>query len=384
MSTFPAGIYNPIVDDISLATLKGTPTNDAVYGHATVHRNDAAELVAIETYLGTNAADTVPAVNQVLAGEGVGISNWTGTPTLTSLTLTGALSVSGAATFSSTVALNGVPTVANNVALTFASNAGTSSTITHTTDNDLRTKIGTAGKAFFIADSIATDRFVVETTNSYIGAQNGYAFRAYGAGGVNYVQLYHNNSNAVLSTTVGSLSVSANFVYFNTSIFGDGTNIFSLGSVATDWKDVYGQNAYTTVSDAREKRDIQPLDKDKSIAFMRAINGVDYLWNDFEAEMPKHDEDGNIMFDEDGKHITEMVPQTHHRRHSGWLAQQVKEAMDAVGIDSENFGGYIDDTESGKLALRQGEFIPHLLNYIQHVDAKQQELEERIKQLETK
>lgn len=59
MATFPTGLYNPVVDDITEAQLQAKTTNDATYEHTVVHRADAAEILALETKLGiTSSADT--------------------------------------------------------------------------------------------------------------------------------------------------------------------------------------------------------------------------------------------------------------------------------------------------------------------------------------
>lgn len=94
MASFPSVEYNPIVDNVSLSVLKATKTNDGTYSHAGVHVADAAEIVAIQHYLGTNASQTTPtAANSVLQATSATVSTWTTTPTVATLTTTGALVV---------------------------------------------------------------------------------------------------------------------------------------------------------------------------------------------------------------------------------------------------------------------------------------------------
>ena len=116
MATFPSGLYNQVVDDVSLATLQATRTDDATYGHATVHRNDAAEMVALETYVGTNASQTTPVgANRVLASTSASASTWTATPTLTTITTTGAASLNSATVTNTTT--TGALAVTNTITL---------------------------------------------------------------------------------------------------------------------------------------------------------------------------------------------------------------------------------------------------------------------------
>jgi hypothetical protein len=121
---------------------------------------------------------------------------------------------------------------------------------------------------------------------------------------------------------------------------------WNLGSGGSPWNGGTVQNAFTVISDAREKivNDKPPL----GLEFIRSLRPVSFKWKD------------------GGK-----------RQHWGLLAQQVKAVCDAAGVD---FGGWVladaGDPES-RQGLRYEELIAPLIKAVQ-------ELTERIETLELK
>lgn len=87
VSSYPVAIPTRIENTISVATLRGEQTNDATYSHALIHQQVGADVVAIATYIGTNASQTAPVANTVLYSGSNGVSAWSASPTLTTLTL---------------------------------------------------------------------------------------------------------------------------------------------------------------------------------------------------------------------------------------------------------------------------------------------------------
>jgi hypothetical protein len=100
--------------------------------------------------------------------------------------------------------------------------------------------------------------------------------------------------------------------------------------------------------------------------FVKSLRPVSYRW----VEGGKVDS-GNR--DEDGNYIYESVPGT--RTHWGFIAQEVKQAVDATGVD---FGGWLltdkDDPDSQQ-ALRYDQFIAPLTKALQEAIAKIETLE---------
>lgn len=425
---YPVSLYDTLVDNISAATLRTTNLNDSTYSHVTVHRNDAVELIALETYLGTNASQTTPtAANSLLQATSASVSTWTTTPTIAGLTITGAADAirlkltghstqttslmvleqsdgtdvftvsnagntqvagtfgsTGAATFSSTVALNGVPTIANNVALTLAHTGGTSSTIKQTTNNDLQLKIGTAAKKLIVLNSSDQEIFNINQNDATLNANLGYKVISYGSGGVNYAAMYHNNVDSMVleSFVGGQISVrpqSGAFSHTGT-FFPNGNNAHDIGSAGNHHRDIFVQNAVTVVSDENKKRDIESLAEAQVVQLMRGIEGYSYRWKDHMVQEYYQEEQEVInVIEVDAENVEYTtkkqvgkfrdVMTSHHRKHTGFIADQIKGQLDLMSINTEDFAAYVEDKDGNK-ALRSDELLPWLLMYIQSVDKR--------------
>lgn len=161
------------------------------------------------------------------------------------------------------------------------------------------------------------------------------------------------------------------------------SSIYSIGKDASDggtirkWKDGWfsGQlnaatvvltgaisaSAFNTVSDRNLKKDIQ--DSDLGLDFINSLNPVKYKYITgaiFEGPAP----DGGI--------IQTKVPGV--RTHYGLIAQEVKEAIDAAGI--EDFGGWLEQEDETQ-ALRYEQFISPLIKAVQELTARVKYLEEQ-------
>ena len=135
-------------------------------------------------------------------------------------------------------------------------------------------------------------------------------------------------------------------------------NAIDVGSGSKRIKQIYAANSTINTSDRRQKENIISLAADKAISFLKALNPVSYK-------------------SKDG---------TSGRTHYGFVAQQVKEAMDSVGLTDMDFAGYVESPvvdDAGKetgeytYGLRYSEFIPLLLKVVQ-------EQQKRIEALEAK
>ena len=123
----------------------------------------------------------------------------------------------------------------------------------------------------------------------------------------------------------------------------------TLGTAALPWGTIYSTSSSITVSDRNRKHDIEPL-PDKYADMIDILEPVRFKYNDG----------------------------TSGRYHVGFIAQSVKAAMDALGIDSTEFGGYVADVDEDSnpiYLLRHEEFIGI-------VWAKAREFDKRLKALE--
>lgn len=144
-----------------------------------------------------------------------------------------------------------------------------------------------------------------------------------------------------------------------------------LGKSDKRFKDIYATNSVIQTSDINRKKDIQP--SGLGLEFINQLTPVSFQWKDVDKvselrDVPESDEKEDFVIQPELKH---------HRKHYGLIAQSVKEVLDAQGIDTENFAGYIHDEDTDTFGLRYIEFIAPMIKAIQ-------ELSEKIKQLETK
>lgn len=65
-------------------------------------------------------------------------------------------------------------------------------------------------------------------------------------------------------------------------------------------------------------------------------------------------------------------------KHTGYIAQEVEEALEAAGLSAKDFGGFVYHEEEDNYALRYEEFIPVLHAAIIILTARIKELEDRL------
>lgn len=65
-------------------------------------------------------------------------------------------------------------------------------------------------------------------------------------------------------------------------------------------------------------------------------------------------------------------------KHTGYIAQEVEEALEAAGLTAKDFGGFVYHADEDNYALRYEEFIPILHAAINSLTTRIQELEDRL------
>ena len=136
-------------------------------------------------------------------------------------------------------------------------------------------------------------------------------------------------------------------------------NAVRLGFSGGRWSAVWAATGTIQTSDGRAKTEVTNavLGSD----FINSLRPVSYKW----IEGGKRDTGER---DPDGNWIYESVPGT--RTHWGFIAQEVKEAVDAAGVD---FGGYVltdKDNPDSQQALRYDQFIAPLTKALQETMAE--------------
>ena len=125
-------------------------------------------------------------------------------------------------------------------------------------------------------------------------------------------------------------------VYASGGVIPRADNTYNLGFSSARWVDVWAVDGTINTSDMTDKKDIKKLEN-SSVAFIKALKPVKFKWKK-------------------GK-----------REHLGFLAQEVKQAMDATIGDA---GIFVDPSvggEEGHQGLRYAEFISPIIDTLQNV-----------------
>ena len=172
----------------------------------------------------------------------------------------------------------------------------------------------------------------------------------------------------VLSTTADGASSPTARIIINSggTLYPATDNAFQAGTGSFRWTAIYAVNGTIQTSDARQKTDVSSCSLGS--AFIKSLQPVSYKWI----------EGGNtVTKSEDGK--TDVVtPVPGERTHWGFLAQDVKAAVDDAGVD---FGGWIltdkDDPDSDQ-GLRYDQFIAPLTKALQETMAELEALKAEV------
>jgi len=146
---------------------------------------------------------------------------------------------------------------------------------------------------------------------------------------------------------------------------------FRFGQGGTDV--VFNQFAtnasFTRVSDQRTKKEIN-TNEDLGLNFINDLRTVTYKKR-APSELPETFEDYN----------SKATEPKHKEKLYGMIAQEVKEALDKNNIT--DFGGWVEDEDSGLQAISQEMFIYPLIKAIQELKAQNDSLKSRIETLES-
>ncbi|CAB4141569.1 Intramolecular chaperone auto-processing domain containing protein [uncultured Caudovirales phage] len=153
-------------------------------------------------------------------------------------------------------------------------------------------------------------------------------------------------------------------------------NAYSWGASGGRWSAIWAANGTIQTSDAREKNSVQ--DSALGLDFIKSLRPVSYKWN-----VGGNKVDSKVVVDDEGnEHVEPVVtPVPGNRTHWGFIAQEIKAAVDAAGVD---FGGWVlsdsDNTESQQ-ALRYDQFIAPLVKAVQEQQAQIDSLKAQIAEL---
>ena len=226
------------------------------------------------------------------------------------------------------------------------------------------------------------DKFDLGTSSAKL--RNIYAGTFYGAFGDGTRSLSYNSSHVLVPDSTGNLSIGnystklkeifANYhvgalrhyvsassyrsIEWDSSynFYPDSTNAVSLGTSSKQFKNIYGQNIYvngTAVSsDKRLKENIKELDE-KHLTFFKSLRPVQYKFKDGDSG----------------------------RTHTGFLAQEVEDAIHKAGMTNKDMAVVVKDPEDNYY-LRYEEIIAVQTKVIQDLMARVASLEARVTKLE--
>ena len=186
-----------------------------------------------------------------------------------------------------------------------------------------------------------------------------------------------NQHNDMISLVAGGTTFRCEPTTFKPTANGT----INLGASGDRWQDVWCTEGAFNDSDLALKTDVQ--DSALGLGFINRLTPISYKWKDRDAVLYK--EGDEIPYELNVGDVKEKK-RTYTRTHYGLAAQQVKSALDDLGIDTKDFAAYSDgkaqlDDEGNKIgkdgncALRYTEFISPMIKAIQELSAKVEALE---------
>jgi hypothetical protein len=197
-------------------------------------------------------------------------------------------------------------------------------------------------------DSLCASGFGTENTAIGFRAQR------YGSGIRNISIGSYANTNINLNFTIA--------IGRNTCV-GSSYHMIWGGSYNNKYNCVWGGWSY--FSDARDKTDVETLDSNLGLNFIRRLRPVKYSWDNRQSYVEKC---GYEYGTKDG-----TLADT--KEHYGVIAQELKQVLDDIG---EEFGGLLYNEQEDSYRVRYAEFIAPLTKAVQELDTRTQALKLKV------
>ena len=174
------------------------------------------------------------------------------------------------------------------------------------------------------------------------------------------------NSNICIGyNTETSANNSTYQIVIGDSITGGENDQFTFGKASNIVQNEFDTDAaWTRTSDVRKKRNIK--DDILGLEFINKLRPVTHQWkpsNEFPKEWDEYSEENNMNLDA-----------TMH----GLIAQEVKEALDDVGVDT--FSGW-KERKDGSQTVSREMFITPLINAVKELSSEKKELRDELNEL---
>lgn len=188
----------------------------------------------------------------------------------------------------------------------------------------LYNQYGNIGAEFRVGNaSSAADRCELHARALWLGAWDGDAY------------LYSDRGYITLDAGAGVTS--------GNDFYPSRANAYACGTYGFPWRDVYSQDGTVSSSDRRGKKDIE-YDMSRYSGLFDRLRPCSFL----------------------------RTNGTSGRRHHGFIAQEVREALAAEGMTGKDFAGYVDweDGEEYGFGLRYEEMIAMVVHEVQEIKKK--------------
>jgi hypothetical protein len=214
--------------------------------------------------------------------------------------------------------------------------------------------------------------------NTLIGASAGFGVSTGGGntivghgGGTRNTDLTTGNNNTLIGRETGTSATGAsNNNVLGKDVVGSAENTFTFGIGSADSAISTGGTSISAPSDERYKEEIET--STAGLSFINDLRPVTFRWKK-EKDLPSD----HRAYVKDSEKRT--MNDTHNH---GFVAQEVKTAIDAHSELKDGFKMWQADERDGRQRIAPAELIPILTKAIQELSAKNDALEARIKTLE--
>lgn len=244
---------------------------------------------------------------------------------------------------------------------------------TYTADTDSAGELLTTAQAYALLDAekdayanttrrlVNADRTIQTIVSYYLG--NSLASSGNG---------YKTTSVVIALSKTSAEGSAGNLFEFNEQAFmpASASATLSLGTSGFPFDTAYLETAATVTSDMREKTSVDPLDE-KAENFILSLRPVQ-----FKKKTSRVDP---VSFDEKTGEAVETEAAAGVRTHWGLIAQEVKEAMSATGIEDAAVWCLSDKSDpDSRQALRYEELIAPMIKVIQNQQERIEALERKV------
>jgi len=342
------------------------------------------------TFKISNTNESAPYSGSYLLLNSAGMTAYDGSKT------TFAISSSGSATFSGAISASSF----DGGTITIGVNEGSSGYInTSSTKYGVTTMVIKAiGHASTSTSGWTTSCYPWDNGTFSLGTDQYSWNNLYLAGGAYFADGSTIKIDANGYATFNRISLTGGYgVYTDWSPGPDST--YSLGISSRRWQDVWAIDSSINSSDIRLKRDIQ--ESNLGLSFINRLKPISYKWKESKhkpvleekieiIDTNREDKREQVVmmpkiigYDENGGEIIETTAEEGLRNHYGFIAQEVKEALDLEGVGDSFAGWVLDDhlDPESRQNLRYSEFISPLTKAVQELSDMVESLQQEINTL---